>query len=472
MKPLPSAQPSVALRRAPAVLLLAAMLATATATAEASEGVDAQAGLQPLTNAGGTPLRFDWPMLRIGTGEYAEGPTGVTVFHFGRKVLGAVDVRGGAPGTVNSDFLRLGYATPDLDSVVFAGGSWYGLEATTAVASALKDDGVRSGRWDNIALSVGAIIYDFGDRRLNEVYPDKKLAQAAYRAAQPGLFRNGAAGAGRFARSGDFFGCRAHSGQGGAFRQVGELKIAAFTVVNAFGVVARRDGTIAACYRDPAWPAQLSVDELVRGLPDSRQAGWNTPSGPKRNTTVSLVVVNQKMDPAELQRLAVQVHTSMARGIQPFASMGDGDVLYAVSTGEVEAPADMINPELGAIASEVMWDAILNSVPEQPALPRIAPQPPVAAQVLDSYAGDYRFSRAVGIRVSRRGDRLYAQANGERDAYAIGRAAPVELLPYRPGQFAVPGRYPLVLDFSAGDRLVVNPGPWQQIGTRQKAASP
>ena len=57
--------------------------------------------LKPVVESSGSSLQFDWPMLKIGVGEYAEGPTGVTVFKFGRKVLGAVDVRGGAPGTVN-----------------------------------------------------------------------------------------------------------------------------------------------------------------------------------------------------------------------------------------------------------------------------------------------------------------------------------------------------------------------------------
>jgi L-aminopeptidase/D-esterase-like protein len=428
---------------------------------------DPQTDLKPLVNIGGKPLSFDWPMLKIGAAEYGEGPTGVTVFRFDRKVLASVDVRGGAPGTVNADYLRLGYNVPDLDAVVFSGGSWYGLETITAVGTALKDDGTRTGAWDSVALSVGAIIYDYGDRRLNEVYPDKKLAQAAYHGAQTGVFRNGSAGAGRFTRSGDFFGCRAHSGQGGAFRQIGDLKVAAFTVVNAFGVVTTREGKLAACYRDPSWPADVTVDQLMRNLPDSRKAGWETPSGPKRNTTVSLVVVNQKMDPAELQRLAVQVHTSMSRGIEPFATMGDGDVLYAVSTGEIDPPKGMINPELGAIAGEVMWDAILSSVPEQPALPKIVDQPPPAEKTLAGYAGEYRFSSFVSIAVTAEAGKLYAQATGLRDAYAIRRQEKVELRPQGKGVFAVPGRYPLVLDFNTAKTLVINPGLWRQVGIQR-----
>ena len=137
-------------------------------------------------------LHYDWPLLRVGIGSYEEGPTGVTVFHFQNKVQAAVDVRGGGPGTVNAPYMALGYDMPELDTVVFAGGSWYGLEAVTGVATALKDDGIRDGNAfsaePNMAISVGSIIFDFGSRRLNEIYPDKRLAQATFRAASSGSF--------------------------------------------------------------------------------------------------------------------------------------------------------------------------------------------------------------------------------------------------------------------------------------------
>jgi L-aminopeptidase/D-esterase-like protein len=448
-------------------VLLGALLFGVSGTVPAATVQDS---LQPVVNSAGKSLEFDWPMIRIGTGEYEEGPTGVTVFHFRRKVLGAVDVRGGGPGTVNTDYLRLGYETPELDAVVFAGGSWYGLEATTAVATALKDDGSRDGGWMSLALSVGAIIYDLGERRLNEIYPDKRLAQAAFRAARPGVFPLGPHGAGRLAKTGGYFGCNAHSGQGGAFRQIGELKIAAFTVVNALGVVTDRNGAIAACFRDASWPRDVKAIDLVSGLPDSRKPGWRGPalsSDARRNTTISLVVTNQTLNPAELQRLAVQVHTSMARGIQPFATEFDGDVLYAVSTGELakqESPA-ITSADLGIIASDVMWDAILASVPEQPLAPRANSRLKPSAEALQRHVGRYVFSAPVTIEVSVKEGKLYAQATGARDAYAIKRAAPVELLPVEPDVFTVPGRYPFTIRFESS-AVVLNPGPWQQIGAR------
>lgn len=445
--------------------------APAIAQTPAPTPPDSQADLVPVLNGGGTELQFDWPALKIGSASYREGPTGVTVFSFDKKVLAAVDVRGGAPGTVNTDLVRLGYSSYDIDTVVFAGGSAYGLEATTAVATALKDEGRNTGRWDSIAVAVGAIIFDYGDRRLNEIYPDKKLAQAAYRARIPGIFRNGAAGAGTMTRSGDFLGCKAHSGQGGAFRQIGAVKIAVFSVVNAYGLITDRDGRLAACYRDPNWPKNVRVDDLLRNLPESRKAGWGTESGRMRNTTVTLVAVNQKMEPAELQRLAIQVHTAMGRSIQPFATGSDGDTLYAITTGEIDAPdpgaPDALNSvEIGTIASELAWDAVLASVPPQPQLPVITPQPAVPARTLASYAGAYRFSNFVTVRVTAQDGKLFGQAVG-RPAFNVPMDKPVELLPYDGGQFAVPGRYPMVLNFATRGKLIINPGEWVQTGIKQ-----
>lgn len=446
--------------------LLAALLAAGTALPAAAQDAPA-----PVLNAGDKVLQFDWPAVRVGTGEYEEGPTGVTVFHFDRRSLATVDVRGGGPGTVNTDYLRLGYDAPELDAVVFAGGSWYGLEATTAVASALKEDGVRGGHWDNIALSVGAIIYDLGGRRLNELVPDKRLAQAAFRAARPGVFPLGAQGAGRLAVTGSLFGCNAFSGQGGAFRQIGKVKIAAFVVVNALGVVTTRDGKVAACYGDEGGPKDLTTAALLAGYPASRKPGWTgapNPDAPARNTTVSLVVTNQTLKPAELQRLAIQVHSSMGRALQPFATEFDGDVLYAVSTGELEDEAAMLPTiDLGVVGGEVMWDAILASVPDQqkPAMP--AGKPVLPADRLAALAGDYVFSPFVTVKVTAEDGTLFAQATGARAAFAIGKEEQTELQPVSATDFMVPGRYPLTLRFEDSGRLVLNPGHWQQVGARQ-----
>jgi L-aminopeptidase/D-esterase-like protein len=429
-----------------------------------------QSHLQPIVNAGGRELKFDWPTIRIGTAEYKEGPTGVTVFHFGRKVLATVDVRG-EPGTANTEWLRLGRDRATVDAVVLSGGSFYGLESTTAVATALKDDQLRTAAIGDVAHVTGAIIYDVGDRRLNEVYPDKRLAQAAFRGAKAGVFRIGSAGAGRFAKTGYFFGLNAHSGQGGAYYEKGNVKIAAFTVVNALGVVTDREGHIKAGYPDPAWPSDIDTAGLLKTMCE-QWADGPAETKPTQNTTISLIVVNQKLNFGDLQRLAIQVHTSMSRGLQPYATEYDGDVLFAVSTGEVDLPQDekertAVIALLPTIGSEVMWDAILSSVPEQPQLPK-----PISATkpLPDKYAGKYVFSRFVTVEITAENGRLFARATGERNAYAIGREKSAELVPVSESldkfTIAPPSRYPLVLDFSTGT-LVINPGLWAQVSTKR-----
>jgi 6-aminohexanoate-oligomer endohydrolase len=352
--------------------------------------------LQANASANGPTLSFDWPAIQIGVGTYEEGPTGLTVIHFKNRASVAVDVRGGGPGTVNTDGLRNAYGSSFTDAIVFTGGSAYGEEAITAVATGLKDLGMRGGDWNSVAFVPGAVIYDLGNRRLNEIYPDKRLAHAALRALRSGVFPLGAQGAGRMAMQGGYFGCLAHSGQGAAFRQVGPTKVAAFVVVNAFGAVTDRNGRLVSCNRANSWANLAKTSELLAHLPESLRADWIAPAsdqrseGPTRNTTISLVVTNQKMVPWELQRLAVQVHTSMSRGVQPFSTQSDGDTLFAASTQEIE------NMDLGAItlttiAGEIMWDAILASVPEQKTFVPPATALNVSTATLASYTGRYVF---------------------------------------------------------------------------------
>jgi L-aminopeptidase/D-esterase-like protein len=359
-----------------------------------------QSNLVPNTAIDGPALTFDWPDIEVGIGSYEEGPTGVTIIRFPKRASMAVDVRGGGPGTVNTDLLRLGYGPPFTDGIVFSGGSAYGEEAITAVATGLKDDGVRSGDFRNIAIVPGAIIYDFGGRRLNEAYPDKRLAQAALHAMRPGVFPLGAQGAGRMAMQGSFFGCNAHSGQGGAFRQVGATKVAAFVVVNAAGAVTDRAGRLVSCNRPKSWGNLMMTSELLQHLPASLKADWDAAAAAPdrdapgtRNTTISLIVTNQKLDYAALQRMAIQVHTSMARAIQPFSTEADGDTLYAASTQEVDN-TDLSPLTLTTVAGETMWDAVLASVPDNGIFAPPATPPPVGVETHAAYAGIYEFGQA------------------------------------------------------------------------------
>jgi L-aminopeptidase/D-esterase-like protein len=278
----------------------------------------------------GRVLEFDFPGLEIGVAEYEEGPTGCTVFHLAKVASLAIDVRGGSPG-VNGQHLDA------INAICFAGGSLYGLEASTGVAAELFKMRGYSTKWIDIALVSGAIIFDYGTRG-NAIYPDKELGRAAVRAMRPGRFPLGGRGAGRSATASHGAGAE-FAGQGGAYRESGRTKILAFVVVNAYGCIVDRAG------------------KIVRGRPTGPLPGRAPRSA---NTTLSLVVTNQKLDRLQLQSVGRQVHTSMARGIQPFHARWDGDVNYMVSTQEV-ANDDLDEVTLGELASDAMWDAILQS---------------------------------------------------------------------------------------------------------------
>jgi L-aminopeptidase/D-esterase-like protein len=315
--------------------------------------------LLPQTSFEGPALTFDFPALHIGIAEYAEGPTGCTVFYFPDGVATAIDARGGL--VVKSGDYERNHA------ICFAGGSVYGLEAASGVtaalfeqrASALQTKAAISS--EHVALVSGAILSDYWARE-NVIYPDHRLGKAALLAARPGLFPLGARGAGRSATCGNIFSLshKEPSGQGGAFRQIGSTKIGVFTVVNAVGVIVNRQGQIVRGNYNPKTGLRLSpVEELEQRL--ARGEAVTTAFG---NTTLTLVVTNQCLHPEELRQLGRQVHSSMARAIQPFQTINDGDVFYAVTTNEVD-DSPISGAMLGILASELAWDAVLVSGPEQ-----------------------------------------------------------------------------------------------------------
>jgi 6-aminohexanoate-oligomer endohydrolase len=306
------------------------------------------ATLAPQTTFDVPTLEFDFPALQIGVAAYKEGPTGCTVFRFQGDPTSVIDVRGGSPGTVS------GTVEEDVRTaaICFAGGSIYGMEAASGVAAELF---AQSG-YQDIKLVRGAVVWDFW--RENKIYPDKALGRAALKAARTGVFPMGRAGAGvSVGVAGE------GTGQGGAFRQVGETKIAVFTVVNASGVIVDRQGKVVRGNLDKATGERK---HHLQRLEEKLSRNEESPPPPMgRNTTLTLLVTNQRFGGYfetrwQLRQWARQVHSSMAWAIQPFHSMNDGDVLFAVTTGEVENRSLNLT-DLGLLTSELVWDAVLNS---------------------------------------------------------------------------------------------------------------
>jgi L-aminopeptidase/D-esterase-like protein len=404
-------------------------------------------------------LNFDLDGVEIGTAEYADGPTGATIFHFPKPVMVAVDVRGGAPGTINTDALRLAYDEPFVDAITIAGGSSYGLSVATGVAEALKESRKDPGALANIATVAGAIIFDLGPRRFTTVTPDAALGRTALAAARPGVFPLGAAGAGRFATQGGYYDERTYSGQGGAVRQHGATKVAVFTVVNSLGTVVDRNGRVVRCPgakpNDCGTIGDRIGDKLAR-----KTAAAATAPRLAGATTITLVLTNQKLPVWALQRLAVQVHSSMGRAIHPFATANDGDVLFAATTGAVENAALSVD-DLGLLASEAAWDAVLSSVP---VLDPPRPQgPPPTQRQLASYEGVYEFASGMAARVDFEGGRLWVTGPDRANLY-LPAGQRIALEPTAPNEFRISGKRFDRLHFdSQGGRvtgLTINPGHW------------
>jgi L-aminopeptidase/D-esterase-like protein len=308
-------------------------------------------------------LRFDFPGLRIGTAEYPEGPTGVTVFHFPERVFGAVDTRGGAPGSSLTQALQTGFGK-FVNAIVFCGGSTYGLEAASGVATGLLRSGAASGDWGHVAVVPAAALFDFKGRH-NTIYPDRDLGLAAFEATHEGRFPLGARGAGAFVHCGSFFGesFMERSGQGAAFLDLGSTRLAVFTVVNARGVIIDRGGRVIAGNRDISGSRISVATALGSGRPPANNLLGD---GLTDSTTLTLVVTNRVLEQNQLLRLAIETHSSMARAIQPFHTSRDGDTLFAVTTANCEAGDPHVD-RLSVYASELAWDAVLNSVLPPPA---------------------------------------------------------------------------------------------------------
>lgn len=314
------------------------------------------------------PLYFDFPEIHIASVENPKGPTGVTLFYFPKGVQAAVDIRGGSVGTFfTQEKMHQGEAL--LDGVAFAGGGILGLEAVSGIVSALFAR-QQTVEFKKMPLISGAVIFDYRPRK-NKIYPDKALGEVALKNVKPGIFYQGRHGAGVSATVGKLMHSEfSPSGQGGAYQQIGDTKIAVFTVVNAVGVILNDKGQITYGVSSP-----ITMDNLHQKVASSlkKEEKVTTYAG---NTTLTLVVTNQKLAPRHLQQLGRQVHQALSQVIYPYASILDGDVLYTVSTGSVESDLYMpganleadLNPKLiylGMLASELAKKAVWAAVSDE-----------------------------------------------------------------------------------------------------------
>lgn len=312
-------------------------------------------------------LITDVPGLEVGQAHDAAVRTGVTVILPHDRAVCAVDVRGGGPGTRETDALSPENLVEAVDAVVLAGGSVYGLAAADGVTAWL---GARRRGYGLInatgvprsPIVPAAILYDLangGDKAWSLNPPYRDLGIEAIEAANV-AFALGAAGAGYGAMAGAVKG-----GVGSAsVITVDGFTVGALAAINSFGSV-----TVPGS--DAFWAAPYEIDGEFGGVPigGARAApdDWGAAKAApqtRANTTIAVVATDAVLTPAQAKRIAVMAQDGLARAIRPAHAPFDGDVVFALATGRrpLGDNPDFTLTRLGALAADCLARAIARGV--------------------------------------------------------------------------------------------------------------
>ena len=285
----------------------------------------------------------DVPGLQVGHAQMAGRLTGCSVVLAPQGAVCAVDVRGAAPGTRETDLLDPSNLVERVHAVLLCGGSAFGLEAASGVMRWLEehDIGFQTG-FGRVPIVPAAVLFDLPAVRAGDdpkVRPDADCGWRACEAASREAPAAGNVGAGSGASVGKLFGLdRAMKGGiGHASVQVGPWVVAAMIACNAIGDVLDPDtGRVLAGARSAdgqnlldTQAALLSGQTMLRPMPGT-------------NTTIGVVATNATLTNAQAQRLAVSAHDGLARSIRPVHTSLDGDTLFAMASGAVDTPPDLM----------------------------------------------------------------------------------------------------------------------------------
>lgn len=292
------------------------------------------------------------PGFRIGTAEDREGLTGVTVILAPEGGAAAgVDVRGCGPGTRETDLLRPEKTVEKIHAVVLSGGSAFGLEASCGVMSYLREQGVGFPVGPvHVPIVCGAVLFDLLIGKA-EAYPD--LAMGRLAAERAGTrFPVGCTGAGTGATVGKFLGAGRAMKSGAGYKEYSlntGLYVGAYMAVNACGEVYDDTGILAGIIGDDGKSFMPTGDLLMHGAQRHMEGA---------NTTIGCIVTNAKLTKAQCQAVAGMAHDGMARAIRPVHTSMDGDTLFVMASGSVEAEVDTV----GYMAEEAVRHAIYDAV--------------------------------------------------------------------------------------------------------------
>jgi L-aminopeptidase/D-esterase-like protein len=305
--------------------------------------------------------------VRVGHADDRRLGSGVTAIVFDAPTVGAIDVRGGGPGTREAVLLDPAMTVERIDAIALSGGSAFGLDAASGVQAWLAEQGrgfaIRSAR---VPIVPAAILFDLlsgGDKNWGRYPPYRELGYAA--AAGAGTdFGLGSLGAGLGATTANLKG-----GLGSASAQIhnGHI-IAALAAVNAAGSVVVGDGPW-------FWAAPFERDREFggRGFPAALPADaltFRTKGALGESTTLAVIATDAILTKAQAKRLAIMAQDGLARAIRPVHTPLDGDVVFAAATCQ-RPLGDPIAAlaALGAAAADVVARAIARAVHAAAALP-------------------------------------------------------------------------------------------------------
>ncbi len=302
--------------------------------------------------------------VRVGNANDENVRTGVTVIICDEPAIAAVDVRGGGPGTRETDALNPENLVERIDALVISGGSAYGLGAADGVASVLGAQGRGFALMDTPGVPrspivPSAILYDLangGDKNWGETPPYNALGRQALKNASTG-FSLGNAGAGYGAMAGSLKG-----GLGSASIVTNDgVTVGALAAVNSFGSVLV-PGT------RHFWAAPYEVGGEFGGVPWSEDIhvaadDWGAAKinpGTRQNTTLGVVAVSANLSSSQARRLAIMAQDGLARAIRPAHSPFDGDIVFAITTGAKNTPHpdEFMLARLGSLAADCLARAV------------------------------------------------------------------------------------------------------------------
>jgi L-aminopeptidase/D-esterase-like protein len=270
--------------------------------------------------------------LRVGNAEDHIIKTGTTVLVADRPFRASVDVMGGSPGSRETELLSPDKLVDGVDAIVLSGGSAFGLDAASGVTDALRAMG-RGFVYADLTIPIvpAAILFDLahgGDKNWN-VNPYRDLGFRALAAAAAD-FALGTAGAGVGATTA---GLKGGLGSSSLVLKSGHT-VGALVGANPTGTVTTGDGP-------HFWAAPFEIDGEFGGLGPRLEPVPFAQSGHTKkdalaeiaNTTIAIVATDADLSKAQLKRLAVAAQDGIARAVSPAHTLVDGDLIFAISTG-------------------------------------------------------------------------------------------------------------------------------------------